>query len=62
MADLSGRHDAEPGSSWQDGYAESFHSRLREELLSMEEFDSARYARAATWREDLQRRVRASLC
>jgi transposase InsO family protein len=30
----------EPGRPWQNGYAESFHSRLRDELLNMEEFDS----------------------
>lgn len=44
----------EPGSPWQNGYAESFHSRLRDELLNMEEFDSVRHARAhaSTWRED----------
>jgi transposase InsO family protein len=28
----------EPGSPWQNGYAESFHSRLRDELLNMEAF------------------------
>lgn len=27
-----------PGSPWENGYAESFHSRLRDELLSVEEF------------------------
>ncbi|QDV11465.1 Integrase core domain protein [Rosistilla oblonga] len=44
----------EPGSPWQNGYAESFHSRLRDELLNMEEFDSVRHARAhaSAWRED----------
>ena len=44
----------EPGSPWQNGYAESFHSRLRDELLNMEEFDNVRHARAhaAAWRED----------
>lgn len=43
-----------PGSPWQNGYAESFHSRLRDELLNMEEFDSVRHARAhaSAWRED----------
>lgn len=30
----------EPGAPWGNGYAESFHSRSRGELLSMEEFDS----------------------
>lgn len=44
----------EPGSPWQNGYAESFHSRLRDELLNLEEFESVRHARAhaAAWRED----------
>ena len=44
----------EPGSSWQNGYAESLHSCLRDELLNMEEFDSVRHARAhaKAWRED----------
>ncbi|KAA5533997.1 IS3 family transposase, partial [Roseiconus nitratireducens] len=44
----------EPGSPWQNGYAESFHSRLRDELLNMEEFESVCHARAhaAAWRED----------
>ena len=44
----------EPGCPWQNGYAESFHSRLRDELLNLEEFDSVRHARAhaAAWRED----------
>ncbi len=44
----------EPGSPWQNGYAESFHSRLRDELLNLEELDSVRHARAdaSAWRED----------
>lgn len=44
----------EPGSPWQNGYAESFHSRLRDKFLNMEEFDSVRHARAlgSAWRED----------
>lgn len=43
-----------PGSPWQNGYAESFHSRLRDELLNIEEFESVRHARAhaTAWRED----------
>lgn len=28
----------EPGSPWQNGYAESFHARLRDELLDQETF------------------------
>ena len=43
-----------PASPWQNGYAESFHSRLRDESLNMEESDSARHAcaQAAARRED----------
>ena len=44
----------EPGSPWENGYAESFHSRLRDEFLALEIFDSLAAARALTaaWRED----------
>jgi transposase InsO family protein len=44
----------EPGSPWENGYAESFHSRFRDEFLAMEEFESLRAARelTAAWRED----------
>lgn len=44
----------EPGSPWQNGYAESFHSRLRDEFLGLEIFDSLHEARrlTAAWRED----------
>jgi transposase InsO family protein len=44
----------EPGSPWQNGYAESFHSRLRDEFLALEEFESLPAARSLTgrWRED----------
>lgn len=43
-----------PGSPWQNGYAESFHSKLRDEFLSQEEFASLRDARRRTqaWKED----------
>jgi len=43
-----------PGSPWENGYAESFHSRLRDEFLGLEIFDSLPAARALTaaWRED----------
>jgi transposase InsO family protein len=42
----------EPGSPWQNGYAESFHSRLRSELLDAEIFENviAAQALAASWR------------
>ena len=41
-----------PASPWQNGFAESFHSRLRDEFLDREEFDSVLDARAqaAAWR------------
>jgi len=44
----------EPGSPWQNGYAESFHSRLRDEFLATEVFESVAAARKLTqaWRDD----------
>jgi putative transposase len=44
----------EPGSPWENGYAESFHSRLRDEFLGLEVFDTLREAKrlTAAWRED----------
>jgi putative transposase len=44
----------EPGSPWENGYAESFHSRLRDEFLALEEFESQAAARklTAAWRND----------
>lgn len=44
----------EPGAPWENGYAESFHSRLRDELLATELFASVAHARAcaSAWRED----------
>jgi transposase InsO family protein len=36
----------EPGSPWENGYAESFNSRFRDELLAREEFESVAEARA----------------
>ncbi|MCW8135475.1 MAG: transposase [Planctomycetota bacterium] len=35
----------EPGSPWQNGYAESFHARLRDELLEQEMFGSVEEAK-----------------
>ena len=35
----------EPGSPWENGYAESFNSRLRDELLNREEFANVPEAR-----------------
>jgi transposase InsO family protein len=42
----------EPGSPWENGFVESFHSRLRDELLNREEFTSVAEAKAlsAAWR------------
>jgi putative transposase len=34
------------GSPWENGYIESFHSRLRDEFLEREEFESVSDARA----------------
>jgi putative transposase len=43
-----------PGAPWENGYAESFHSRLRDEFLALEEFENLVAARrlTAAWRED----------
>ncbi len=38
-----------PASPWQNGYAESFHSKLRDELLDREEFESPPQAQAMGW-------------
>jgi transposase InsO family protein len=48
----------EPGSPWENGYAESFHARLRDELLDVEEFGSVAEARALAtqWRLDYNHR------
>lgn len=54
----------EPGSPWENGYAESFHSRLRDELLNAEVFDGVGDAKslAAKWREEYnQHRPHSSL-
>jgi len=44
----------EPGSPWQNGYAESFNSKFRDEFLAIEEFEGLAAARklGAAWRED----------
>jgi putative transposase len=36
-----------PASPWQNGYAESFHSKLRDEFLELEEFESQAQAQAS---------------
>ena len=38
----------EPGSPWENGYSESFNSKLRDEFLNMREFESIRDARELT--------------
>jgi len=53
-----------PGSPWENGYAESFHSRLRDELTDREEFTSLAEAKhlADAWRlEYNHRRPHSSL-
>ena len=54
----------EPGSPWENGYAESFHSKLRDELLAVEVFDTLSEAKTLgmTWRlEYNHRRPHSSL-
>jgi putative transposase len=48
----------EPGSPWENAYAESFHSRFRDELLAVEEFENLAAARTLTvaWKEDYNHR------
>jgi transposase InsO family protein len=43
-----------PGAPWENGYAESFHSRLRDEFLALEEFENVAAARKLTtaWQDD----------
>lgn len=43
-----------PASPWENGFIESFHSRMRDEFLEQEEFESALDARskAAWWRRE----------
>jgi putative transposase len=56
----SGSHTAfiEPGSPWQNPFVESFHARVRDELLNMELFACLAEARVvvADWREDYNTR------
>lgn len=53
-----GARYVDPGAPWQNGYAESFHSRLRDEFLNVHEFTDLREARrlAVLWREDYNHR------
>jgi putative transposase len=43
-----------PASPWQNGYAESFHSKVRDEFLDLEEFENEPQAQAlgALWKEE----------
>ncbi len=43
-----------PGNPWENGFAESFHSRLRDEFLAVEVFESLAATRklTAAWRDD----------
>jgi transposase InsO family protein len=47
-----------PGSPWENGFVESFHGRLRDELLNAELFADLREAKflAARWREEYNHR------
>jgi putative transposase len=54
----------DPGAPWQNPFVESFHSRMRDELLNLEEFYSLAEARVVIgdWREDYNtRRPHSSL-
>jgi putative transposase len=54
----------DPGSPWQNPFVESFHSRVRDELLDVEEFACLAEARVVIedWREDYNlRRPHSSL-
>ena len=53
-----------PASPWQNGYAEWFHSKLRDEFLDREEFEGEGQARAsgALWKGEYDtERPRSSL-
>ncbi|WP_461509377.1 integrase core domain-containing protein [Rhodopirellula baltica] len=48
----------EPGSTWQNGFVESFHSRLRDECLACELFFGLNEVRTVIghWRQTYNRR------
>jgi transposase InsO family protein len=56
LADLTGVENlyVAPNSPWENGYAKSFHSRLRDELLNAEVFADVHEAKAlaARWRQE----------
>lgn len=60
LAELTGLENLyiAPGAPWENGYVESFHSRLRDELLNAEVFADVGEARAlaASWRSEYNHR------
>ncbi len=60
LAELTGVENLyiAPGAPWENGYAESFHSRLRDEFLNAEVFADVREAGtlAARWRHEYNHR------
>lgn len=60
LAELTGMENLyiAPGAPWENGYVESFHSRLRDELLNAEVFADVSEARAlaASWRNEYNHR------
>jgi putative transposase len=48
----------EPGAPWQNPFVESFHARVRDELLNLEQFACLAEARVVIddWREDYKTR------
>ncbi len=50
----SGGLPVAPGSPWQNGYAESFNGKFRDEFLKREEFENEPQARALStlWKEE----------
>ncbi len=48
----------EPGSLWENGYAESFHSRFRDECLALEVFHGLRDSTVITaaWKDEYNHR------
>src|SRR4051795_11914508 len=50
----SGSLPVAPARPWQNGYAESFHSKVRDEFLDREDFESEPQARAlgALWKDE----------
>lgn len=60
----TGSHFIEPGSPWQNGFIESFNSRLRAECLDVEAFHNladARVKLAEYRRDDNEERPHSSL-